>query len=426
MKKYIPSKDVPVWRPAAFIIVALLLALLYIFSFFPIFSKTVHIYEKGKGAVYSFNSISDDSGSKVLNFELVFRNPVMRQIPDYLLVTARAANTGNAQQPYGSFAVNLETVTIKNGEITATGNENAQESQGSTVSGLQNGGGLKNTFTIQQRTGFYIDGLAHTYHAAIGENKFYRYKYSFSGKDLKDTIDKLEIEFPVIEGVEIDVEKIEFKKRAFFAADSYINYFFKNQFGITHINRHITRAYGFIFLMLAVSVSYRIFFAKVKRRAAAFRFLAYALIALLFLSGIYFIQNSIYTVKSYFNSYKEYIISLNLRQTYRGFYNFRDFLIWLDGQVQPGSNLIMLVRGQPVYIMAETAYNLYPRDIKFLDISNKTARQIIDEIISAGEKNSDGCYCYLLILSEADLVQHSQFKLIAQYRESSGFLFMIK
>ena len=47
-----------------------------------------------------------------------------------------------------------------------------------------------------------------------------------------------------------------------------------------------------------------------------------------------------------------------------------------------GQNIIVLVKGEPVYIMAQMAYGLYPRDIKFINISSMSADEIADKITS--------------------------------------------
>jgi hypothetical protein len=74
------------------------------------------------------------------------------------------------------------------------------------------------------------------------------------------------------------------------------------------------------------------------------------------------------------------------------------------------------------------AYNLYPKDIKYIDVSKKNDQQILDEIkeINQTGKNSKFNYKYIVILSNEDLPQTAGLELIDKYRENGGFLYRLK
>ena len=74
--------------------------------------------------------------------------------------------------------------------------------------------------------------------------------------------------------------------------------------------------------------------------------------------------------------------------------------------------------------MSEMSYNLYPRDIKFINISNKENGQILDEIININSKDSNN-YKYIIALSEEDSTSLKDLNLIFKYRENSGFIYKI-
>ncbi|MBC8390174.1 MAG: hypothetical protein H8E13_19275, partial [Actinobacteria bacterium] len=145
---------------------------------------------------------------------------------------------------------------------------------------------------------------------------------------------------------------------------------------------------------------------------------------ILVLFSFYFLSLQAFTVKSYWDSYRKYIISGDLKNTYLGFYDFEKFISWVDEKIPKDENLIVLVRGEPVYIMSEMSYNLYPRDIKFINISNKENGQILDEIININSKNSNN-YKYIISLSEDDSISLKDLDLIFKYRENSGFIYKI-
>jgi hypothetical protein len=117
----------------------------------------------------------------------------------------------------------------------------------------------------------------------------------------------------------------------------------------------------------------------------------------------------------------------------------------------------VLVKGEPIYIMAQMAYGLYPRDIKFIDISSMSADEIANKIKglnfaespgknggdsanieadknnaetnNAGLTDSDGAqtYEYIVVLSETDreFLESVKVRLEYSYRENAGFLYKL-
>ena len=118
-------------------------------------------------------------------------------------------------------------------------------------------------------------------------------------------------------------------------------------------------------------------------------------------------------------------MSGSLDKTYLGFYDFEKFIMWVDGTIPEGMDIIVYVRGEPVYIMSEMAYNLYPRDIKFINISGKTYDEINAEIESISEGHEDA-YNYLIALSEDDAHSAFRFELLARYRTTGGFIYRVR
>jgi len=72
--------------------------------------------------------------------------------------------------------------------------------------------------------------------------------------------------------------------------------------------------------------------------------------------------------------------------------------------------------------MSELAYNLYPRDIKFIDLSGRDYEEINDEIEEMSQSYTDA-YEYLIVLSEDDSYFAAGLELIAKYRTTGGFIY---
>ncbi|MDD3520983.1 MAG: hypothetical protein PHU65_07130, partial [Actinomycetota bacterium] len=224
-----------------------------------------------------------------------------------------------------------------------------------------------------------------------------------------------------------------------------INRFFRNNFNIREINRFFIPAYlGFIMICFFI-FSLKLVSKKVITGKVAFSFAAIILVIFSF----YYIKNEIFTIKSYFASYRNHIAEGNFKNTYLGFYDFEKFIAWLDESTPDDENMIVLVRGEQIYIMSEMAYNLYPKDLKFINISGKSLDDIEDDIDMA-VNDPEKKYSYLVSLSKDDfidkdlsmpdeselkkdianieeMIENLQKKYVREknYRETGGFLYRI-
>ncbi|MCJ7665128.1 MAG: hypothetical protein MUO59_00135 [Actinobacteria bacterium] len=327
------------------------------------------------------------------------------EISHYLVVDISASNDSSIDYPAGTAAIKWNTET---GEDTAT---------------------------YQQNFKIYIDGKSHSYYVPVGENKY----WTGTGKGTEeDTVPgsgnilDLVLEIPQVGGVEIEVERILLKERIAFPADIYISK--KLQDLISDNTRTISPllipAYLLILMFLILAaVFYFMFrspFSKQGRntgiiiRKTVFIFI----LAVLLSFSAKYIYTEIITAKSYWDSYRSYVLSGRLDRTYMGFYDFEKFIQWLDGLIPPEEDLIVFVRGEPVYIMSEMAYNLYPRDIKFINISNRSYDDINSEIGSLSKVRNNS-YNHIVVLSEDDAGPAFRFELISRYRVTGGFVYRI-
>jgi len=471
-KKY-PKYPLPPAKLVAFIIISALLITFWILLCFPVLNREFFSYSSsGSGINIYGNSKSWDSADDAVMvykgdnnlgqinaynkeglavIEIVPDKPVVPQIGDYLVIAMTAKNTGQVAYPAGSFSINLGPLLSANQEgFDGTDLESRQ-------------------FSVYDRTSFYIDGITHTYYVPIGQNRYYRYHYIPGKLVLKKEIKSIIIEIPRIEGIDINISKITAAEKPFIPVDGHINYFLKNSLNIKNINRYFTPAYIFV---LAVFILYAVYARMalpgknkgdgplllkrnqgdgsfVCKKKGTFPFFhtvlclersqrndykntkrSFIIILLLIplLTVFYFMATTtLFTIKSYWDSYKKYIIEGRLDEAYYGFYDFEKFIAWVDKNTAPGQNLAVLLRGEPVYIMAQMAYNLYPRDIKFIDISGKTTAEIEKEIKELSQVEDDtGKYAYLVILSEEDKIISEKFQLVLSYKQTGGFLYKLK
>ena len=353
-------------------------------------------------------------GNEVLEIKLDY--PKIPKISDYFIINIKAKNNNLIDFPVGSVLIRWKY----------TGSDKFES-------------------TDQQRFKIFIDGYSHNYYIPIGENRYWTNKFSGShNTDSKSNIESnnkddninaevspdikvssIKIEIPEIDGVEISINKIQLKRRLLFPLDSYINYFFKSSFNIDYINRFLTPTYIFLaFVLIAFLINSLLFKNNKIYISRIDKTILFSIVAILVLFSFYFLSLQVFTVKSYWDSYRKYIISGDLKNTYLGFYDFEKFISWVDKKIPKDDNLIVLVRGEPIYIMSEMSYNLYPRDIKFINISNKENGQVLDEIININSKNSNN-YKYIIALSEDDSTSLKGLNLIFKYRENSGFIYKI-
>jgi len=377
---------------------SVILLILFTFFCFPLFVKTV-ISETTPVGTLNFEK-------NVIVYDLKLPYEIKPQITDYVSIKITAKNTGNTPYPYTSIAINLSEEKI----MTAG----------------DKGG---NIYVIQDREKIIIDGFTHIYHIYAGQNKYWRYDWSLEGGVPKNYINNITLEVPVIDGIDINICEIELKKRILPGLDSWINYHLKNSLDIDNINPVITQIYIFMLLAIFMSGVFYFLFLRVKKTEPRVPAIISCIIVLsLFAFSIFFMQAGFYTVKSYFDSYRSYILSARLGSTYEGFYNFERFIKWLDDKIPAGKNAIVLLKSEPVYIMSELAYNLYPADIKFIDIGGKTSREILDEINDVRSENDKlgGNYDYLVVLTKNDIPGSPDLELVDSYREDAGFLYRIR
>ena len=388
-----------------FYIASTLFLIILLFFCFPVINKTLIEYNSK-----DTNHISKDQQIEIKELEIT------PKISDYFIINIKAKNNNSIDFPVGSVLIRWKY----------TGSDKFES-------------------TDQQRFKIFIDGYSHNYYIPIGENRYWTNKFSDShNTDSKSNIESnnkdddinagtnsdikissIKIEIPDIDGVEISINKIQLKRRLLFPLDSYINYFFKSSFSIDYINRFLTPTYIFLALLLTIFLINYLLFKN--NKTYTFRInktILFSVVAIPLLFSFYFLSLQAFTVKSYWDSYRKYIISGDLKNTYLGFYDFEKFISWVDEKIPKDDNLIVLVRGEPIYIMSEMSYNLYPRDIKFINISNKENGQILDEIININSKNSNN-YKYIISLSEDDSISLKDLDLIFKYRENSGFIYKI-
>jgi len=338
------------------------------------------------------NTVSDIDKIKKLikgkNYVEIFLEPSVTANPgDYLKINLKSKNNNGADFPAGSLNIKWKYENDNNYDTLN-----------------------------QENLRIYIDGFSHDYLDALGENKNWK-------TDRK--ISSILIEVPDVQGVTITFNDISFNKRIIFPLDSYINRFFKRNFDIKEINRFLIPAYIGILLILAMIYSLKLVSRNVMTGKIAFN----AVLIILLIFSFYFFKNEIINVKSYYDSYKKNIISGNIKDTYLGFYDFEKFINWAGTKIPENENVIVLIRGEQIYIESEMVYNLYPRDIKFVNISKITQKKIISEISGINletkiqKKNS---YEYVIALSQEDIKDNNILELKYTYKPDAGLIFKIK
>jgi hypothetical protein len=268
----------------------------------------------------------------------------------------------------------------------------------------------------QESIRIFVDGFSHNYMAAVGENKNWK---------PNEKIISMLIEVPQVKGVSINISEISLNKRLIFPLDSYINKFFKENFQIREINRFLTPTYVGLLVIIAMVYLLKL----VSRRVMTGKIMFNASLVILLIFSIYFFKNEIITVKSFYDSYKKNIQKNDLKNTYLGFYDFEKFISWAADKIPVNENLIVLIRGEQIYIESELAYNLYPRDVKFINISQSTAEKINNEVsgINSEAKNQDkNSYKYIIALSLEDVKNNNYLALKYSYKPDAGLIYTMK
>ena len=268
----------------------------------------------------------------------------------------------------------------------------------------------------QESMKIFVDGFSHNYLAAVGENKNWK---------SNEKIASLLIEVPEVKGISIKISEISLNKRLIFPLDSFINKFFKENFQIREINRFLTPTYIGLLVILAMVYLLKL----VSKRVMTGKIMFSASVIILFIFSVYFFKNEIITVKSYYDSYKKNIHQTDLKNTYLGFYDFEKFISWAADKIPANENLIVLIRGEQIYIESELAYNLYPRDIKFINISQSTTEKINSEVLSinSGAENQDkNSYKYIIALSLEDVKNNDALALKYSYKPDAGLIYTLR
>jgi len=279
----------------------------------------------------------------------------------------------------------------------------------------------EDTFTGQTNIKIYLDGLTHKYYLPLG---------IYQNWPLQGQIDQIKIALPQFEDTDIELFSVSLNQRSFFPVDIYFLGLIRSPEIPVYspINRFMIQTYVFLFSSLFLAGIYSLLFIRHPKKRALQRIkralLILIILILVFFSGTY-IYREVLTVKSYWKAYGDDLISGRYEETYLGIYDFERFILWVNDLIPEDQNLILFIKGEPIYIMSEMAYNLYPRDIKFIDISGKTREEITDEIDSI-KISSENIYGHLIILSEDEAWLASGYELMAQYRSTGGLIFSLK
>ena len=87
--------------------------------------------------------------------------------------------------------------------------------------------------------------------------------------------------------------------------------------------------------------------------------------------------------------------------------------------------------------MAEMAYNLYPRDIMFLNIIGMSNVEVLNKIENitiethTGKSGSEKSavkiknYGYIIFLSASDIIYSEKLQFMANYRKTGGYIYML-
>ena len=358
-------------KKSIFIIISIFFLAAFILFFTPLASISREAYIARDDAGYD---IRVPSGSKPLRGQ-------------YFLLTIRAENPLRQNNAYGTSIISW------------------------TVPGTEG-------IAASTRLKTYFDGLSHRYHVPLGLE---------TGWHEASEISSMRLELPDFEDIDMEVIKVHLRERLFFPADIYLAGLLKSPAAPVYasINRFLIPSYIFILLLILLAGIYmmmrgRPFAWKAFKRTV---FITILLILIFFSSaGIY---DEVRAVRSYWSAYGDDLMSGEIEDTYLGIYDLEKFIAWADETIPEGRDIIVFVKGEPVYIMSEFAYNMYPRDIRFVDISGKTFNEVkailedIDDIY--GSK-----YNYLIILSEENTNLASRYELIARYRSNGGYIYKLR
>jgi hypothetical protein len=260
--------------------------------------------------------------------------------------------------------------------------------------------------------------IADTILPVIIQNGSHKYRYELGQERSwrQGPVSYLMLRTEAPAGVDITITEVSLRRRMLPALDTRLNTWVSNLFNLRRIDPIFIPSYLLGTFLIASGLLYiRLFI----RRSRPYKvFATIALIALLASLIPFFVTRQVKEVRSHYRMQAETIRTKGLKHTYDGFLDYRVFLRWVAQNIPEEADIIFLVRGEPVYIMSEALYSLYPRKIEFVNISEGYLRA--SESIK-GHKD----HKYMIALSSEDFMRVRSIKglhIIDRFRPYSGFI----
>lgn len=287
---------------------------------------------------------------------------------------------------------------------------NTKGSDYQKISGVIKAGDLDYHISI------YIDSFSHGYYIYPGLEE---------GYPGQESIEKLYFSLPQLHCIEYEVEKINLSRRVFYPVDIKAVSFVVSLFSLDELSMVLMSFYMAVFLAILLFIAFYFIFRPKK---AITKIISISLISMALAYSVWFFARSIFITKSYYYSYADDIALGRPDLSYEGFYGFERFIKWVDTSIPRSKDLVVFTRGEPVYLKSELAYNLYPRDIDFMDIAGND-RQIIAERLAKNAAKGR----YLILLSSGDRpylksITNSGLlnaELVSKYKEDAGFIYRL-
>jgi hypothetical protein len=358
------KKDsIPVLKIIIFAVIALLLLLFFLFFFTPAASITVPVK-----TVYESGTCRIQPSQK----ETAGGN--------FLLVQVKAENPDSAGCPYSSILVKF------------AGRDNTRR---------------------QYRIRINIDG----------GNRLYYVPLSREG-----TAGDIILEIPDPDGIDISIGSLALKKRIFFPLDIFLEEKLAGQdnYSSRSIDHFLIPSYALLLLSIILAAVYCILFIRPAKKRCFRKAVFIVILSIMLFFTAASIRNEFSALKSYWTSYGDDLLSGNIEDTYTGIYDFERFIAWADDILPEDGGAIVFVKGDPVYIMSEMAFNMYPRDLEFLDISGKNREDIEKDIKGLAGAHYER-YSYLIVLSADDSgLVDPRYRNIARYNPGGGLLYILE
>jgi hypothetical protein len=353
---------IPVLKKIIFTVIALLSLLFFLFFFTPAASIDIPAKTIQESGIFRLQPLQKEDGG--VNF---------------LLVQVKARNPDSSGYPSSSMLVKFSTRDNKAG---------------------------------QYRIRINIDGRDHLYYVPL----------SREGAD-GDII----LEVPDLEGIDITIESLALKKRIFFPLDTFLE---EKLAGDYHIFRSIDHffipAYALLLLSMILAAAYCILFIKPAKNRCFRKTVFIVLLSIMLFFTAASVRNEFSALESYWKSYGDDFLSGNIENTYKGVYDFERFIDWADDKLPEGRGAIVFVKGEPVYIMSEMAFNMYPRDLRFLDISGKSSEDIEKYLDGPGGAYDKGYTCLIVLSVDDSGLVDPRYRMIGRYNSSGGLLYVLK